>query len=49
MAWLKYTYMYGRMIKNPLAYGLTMEAWAVRTSHLGQISGRVPHIMPLRD
>lgn len=29
VAWLKYTYMYGRMTRNPLAYGVTPEAAAV--------------------
>lgn len=29
IAWLKYTYLYGRMTKNPLAYGITWETLAV--------------------
>ena len=29
VAWLKFTYMYGRMVKNPLAYGITYETLAV--------------------
>lgn len=29
VGWLKYTYMYGRMVKNPLAYGVTYEMQAV--------------------
>jgi hypothetical protein len=29
VAWLKYTYMYVRMVKNPLAYGITYETLMV--------------------
>jgi len=41
VAWLKYTYMYGRMVKNPLAYGVTYEALAVSHECIGGWGGGV--------
>ena len=32
VAWLRYTYMYGRMTRNPLAYGVTHDALALDPS-----------------
>lgn len=35
VSWLKYTYMYGRMTKNPLPYGATWDTIAVRPARRG--------------
>ena len=38
--WLSYTYLYCRMVKNPLVYGLTYQVWGMGCARRGVDSGR---------